>query len=42
MNWHGWDFLTCEYVTEVNKLKAIDDIHGRYPNKPGPVLEDTY
>jgi hypothetical protein len=40
IKWQGWDVLTWEYATEVNKLKAIDDFHARHPNKPGPLLED--
>jgi hypothetical protein len=40
IKWQGWDILTWEYVIEVNKLKAIDDFHAQYPNKPGPLLED--
>jgi len=26
---------------EVNELEAVDKFHERYPNKPGPLLEDT-
>jgi hypothetical protein len=27
IKWRGWDVLTWEQVTEVSKLKAIDDFH---------------
>jgi hypothetical protein len=40
IKWRGWDILTWEYATEVTKLKAIDDFHAQYPNKPGPLPED--
>jgi hypothetical protein len=40
IEWHGWDDLTWEWATEVNKLKAIDDFHTQYPNKPSPLPEN--
>jgi hypothetical protein len=40
IKWQGWDILTCEYATKVNKLKAIDNFHAQHPNKLGPLLED--
>jgi hypothetical protein len=40
IKWCGWDNLTWEQVTKVNKLKAIDDIHAQYPNKCGPLPEN--
>jgi hypothetical protein len=40
IKWQGWDVLTWEYATEVNKLQAIDDFHARHPNKLGPLPED--
>jgi hypothetical protein len=40
IKWRGWDALTWEQATEVNKLKAIDDFHAQHPNKPGPLPED--
>jgi hypothetical protein len=40
IKWRGWDDLTWEQATEVNKLKAIDDFHAQYPNKPGPLPEN--
>jgi hypothetical protein len=40
IKWQGWDVLTWEYATKVNKLKAIDNFHTWHPNKPGPLLED--
>jgi hypothetical protein len=40
IKWRGWDVLTWEQATEVNKLKAIDDFHAQHPNKPGPLPED--
>jgi hypothetical protein len=36
----GWDILTWEYATEVNKLNAINDFHAQHPNKLGPLPED--
>jgi hypothetical protein len=42
IKWHGCDALTWEEATEVNKLKAIDDFHTQYPNKPGPLPEDPH
>jgi hypothetical protein len=38
--WQGWDVLTWEYATEVNKLKAINNFHAQHPNTPGPLPED--
>jgi hypothetical protein len=40
IKWCGWDDLTWERVTKVNKLKAIDDFHAQHPNKPGPLPEN--
>jgi hypothetical protein len=40
IKWRGWDDLTWERATEVNKLKAIDDFHTQHPNKPGPLPEN--
>jgi hypothetical protein len=40
IKWRGWDDLTWERATEVNKLKAIDDFHAQHPNKPGPLPEN--
>jgi hypothetical protein len=42
IKWHGWDILTWEQATKVNKLKAIDDFHVQHPNKPGPLPEDLH
>jgi hypothetical protein len=42
IKWRGWDVLTWEQATEVNKLKAIDDFHAQHPNKPGPLPEDPH
>jgi hypothetical protein len=39
IKWRGWDDLTWEQATKVNKLKAIDDFHAQQPNKPGPLPE---
>jgi hypothetical protein len=41
IKWCGWDMLTWEYTIGVNKLRAIEEFHTRYPNKPGPLPEDT-
>jgi hypothetical protein len=41
IKWHGWDILTWEYAIGVNKLRAIEEFHTQYPNKPGPLPEDT-
>jgi hypothetical protein len=27
IKWHGWDVLTWEHMTEVNKLKAINNFY---------------
>jgi transposase InsO family protein len=40
IKWRGWNDLTWEQATEVNKLKAIDDFHAQHPNKPSPLPED--
>jgi hypothetical protein len=40
IKWCGWDNLTWERATEVNKLKAIDDFHAQHPNKHGPLPEN--
>jgi hypothetical protein len=40
IKWRGWDDLTWEQATEVNKLKAIDVFHAQHPNKPCPLPED--
>jgi hypothetical protein len=40
IKWQGWDVLTWEYATQVNKVKAIDDFHAWHRNKLGPLLED--
>jgi hypothetical protein len=42
IKWRGWDILTWEQATEVNKLKAIDDFYARHPNKPSPLPEDLH
>jgi hypothetical protein len=42
IKWRGWDALTWEQATKVNKLQAIDDFYARYPNKPGPLPEDSH
>jgi hypothetical protein len=41
IKWRGWDILTWEYAIGMNKLRAIEEFHTQYPNKPGPLLEDT-
>jgi hypothetical protein len=41
IKWRGWDILTWEYAIGVNKLRAIEEFHTQYPNKPGPLPEDT-
>jgi hypothetical protein len=41
IKWCRWDILTSEYAIGMNKLKAIEEFHARYPNKPGPLPEDT-
>jgi hypothetical protein len=41
IKWRGWDILIWEYAIGVNKLRAIEEFHTRYPNKPGPLPEDT-
>jgi hypothetical protein len=40
IQWLGWDILTWEYITKVNKLKVINNIYAWYSNKPDPPLED--
>jgi hypothetical protein len=42
IKWRGWDVLTWEQATEVNRLKAIDNFYAQHPNKPGPLPEDLY
>lgn len=40
VKWTGYDQPDWEPATNVNKLKAIEDFHIRYPQKPGPLPED--
>jgi len=40
VRWTGYDSLTWEPAKFVNGLQAVDEFHGRYPGKPGP-LEDV-
>ena len=40
VKWVGYEQADWEPATNVNKLKAVDDFHTRYPDKPGPLSED--
>jgi len=36
----GYDEPTWEPAESINKLKAVDEFHKRYPLKPGPLPEN--
>jgi hypothetical protein len=37
VRWTGYDSLTWEPVKFVDGLQAVQEIHQRYPEKPGPL-----
>ena len=40
VKWVGYDRSDWEPAEGVNKFEAVDRFHQRYPEKPGPLLED--
>lgn len=40
VRWTGYEETSWERAENVNGLKAVDDFHARYPDKPGPLPED--
>jgi hypothetical protein len=41
IKWVGYNESNWEPAENVNKLKAVDQFHQRYPDKPGPLPEDV-
>jgi len=40
VKWAGYEEPTWELARDVNRLQAVDEFHGKYPGKPGPLPEN--
>src|SRR5690606_24904915 len=40
VRWVGWPRAEWQPAELYDKVKAVDDFHARYPDKPGPLPDD--